>query len=146
MILKMYCSILHSKNGIQSYTWVQAIYFMLNRFFLTNVAQPPWRQQQFSKRCCSLNAVKPIFKRRDSTNTIKSPDIRLTFTWLCVDFDVYFSYLRSKKNGTYMFPLCYKVENSVKHLLFWCPPFQDKIKILYEKIKNSLPSGHGWMI
>ena len=107
----------------ENHTWVQAIYFMLNR----NGFKQAWLYhpdtssnfhvifkqclvdqfiQQWrgiigtSKRFCLLNAVKPTFQRSNYIDTIKSPDVRLTFTRLRVDCNVYSAYSRGKEIGT----------------------------------------------
>ena len=144
------------------HTWVQAIYFMLNRngFKQTWFYDPDtssnfhviFKQclmdqfiQQWrgiigtSKRFCLLNAVQPIFQRSNYTDTIQSPDARLTFTRLRVDCNVYSAYSRSKEIGTYTCPWCYRGEDSVKHLLCRCPTFQGKREILFQEITNPLP-------
>ena len=151
----------------ENHTWVQAIYFMLNRngFKQTWLYHPDtssnfhaiFKQclvdqfiQQWrgiigtSKRFCLLNAVKPTFQRSNYIDTIKSPDFRLTFTRLRVDCNVYSAYSRGKEIGTYTCPLCYRGEDSVKHLLCRCPWFQGKREILFQEITNSLP-GWAWM-
>ena len=151
----------------ENHTWVQAIYFMLNRngFKQTWLYHPDtssnfhviFKQclvdqfiQQWrgiigtSKRFCLLNAVKPTFQRSNYIDTIKSPDVRLTFTRLRVDCNVYSAYSRGKEIGTYTCPLCYRGEDSVKHLLCRCPSFQGKREILFQEITNSLP-GWAWM-
>ena len=97
-----------------------------------------------SKRFCLLNAVKPTFQRSNYIDTIKSFDVRLTFTRLRVDCNVYFAYSRGKEIGTYTCPLCYRGEDSVKHLLCRCPSFQGKREILFQEITYSLP-GWAWM-
>ena len=92
-----------------------------------------------SKRFGLLNAVKPTFQRSNYIDTIKSPDVRLTFTRLRVDCNVCSAYSRGKEIGTYTCPLCYGGEDSVKHLLCQCPSFQGKREILFQEITNSLP-------
>ena len=142
------------------------IFYAESQWIQTNVALSAWRQQQFhvifkqclmdqfiqqwrsiigtSKRFCLLNAVKPTFQRSNYIDTIKSPDVRLTFTRLRVDCNVYSAYSRGKEISTYTCPLCYRGEDSVKHLLFRCPSFQGKREILFQEITNSLP-GWAWM-
>ena len=151
----------------ENHTWVHAIYFMLNRngFKQTWPYHPDTSSNfhvilkqclvdQFiqqcrciigtSKRFCLLNAVKPTFQRSNYKDTIKSPDVRLTFTLLRVDCYVYSAYSRGKEIGTYTCPLCYRGEDSVKQLLCRHPSFQGKREILFQEITNSLP-GWAWM-
>ena len=76
----------------------------------------------------------------------KRPGVRLTFTELRVNYNVYSAYSRSNEIGTYTCPLCYRGEDSVKHLLYWCPSFNCKREFLFQEMKTRYPDGHGLMI
>ena len=108
-------------ESYENHTWVQAIYFMLNRngFKQTWLYHPDassnfhvnfekslmdqFIQQRSgiigtSKIFCLLNAVKPTFQRNNYIDTIKSTDVHLTFTRLRLDCNVYSAFSRAKKS------------------------------------------------
>ena len=63
------------------------------------------------------------FWRSYHIDNIKSPEICLTYICLRIDNNVYTLYMSSIVVGTCMCPVCYRSEDTIKHLLFSCQHF-----------------------
>ena len=87
-----------------------------------------------------LSQVKEEFRRSYYIDNIKSPEIRLTYTRLRIDNNVYSSYMRSKVVGTYMCPVCYRGEDTIKHLLFSCQYFDKQRMEINDEMCKALPN------
>ena len=91
-----------------------------------------------STRLSFLFDVKTIYKRSQYIDMIKNPEIRLTFTRLRIDMNIYSSYNVKKSIGTATCPLSYNGEDSVTHLLLYCSTFSGERRTFeYTMLQNS---------
>ena len=93
-----------------------------------------------SNRFRFLSQVKEEFRMSYYTDNIKSPEIRLIYTRLRIDNNVYSSYMRSKVVGTCTCPVCYRGEDTSKHLLFSCQHFDKQRMEIDDKLCKALPN------
>ena len=91
-----------------------------------------------STRLSFLSDVITIYKRSQYIDMIKNPEIRLTFTRLRIDMNIYSSYNVKKSTGTATCPLCYNGEDSLTHLLFYCSTSSGERRTFeYTMLQNS---------
>ena len=76
--------------------------------------------------------------RRPNWPRIKSPEVRSTDTRLRIDNNVYSSCMRSEVVGTSTCPVCFKGEDTIKHLLFSCQHFKKQMIEIDDKMYKAL--------
>ena len=82
-----------------------------------------------------LNNLKGTFERSGYIDTIKGPETRLR-----IDINPFSSYMRNNIIGTSTFPLCISGYDSMSHLFFECPIFDDKRKMMCNSTERHIPT------
>ena len=147
----------------ENHRWIQAVCHVLNHNGFKDVwLNPPPPESNFhviikqrlrdqymqrwkakissSSRFSLLNNLKCTFERSRYIDTIKDPETRLIFTRLRIDMNPFSTYMRKKIIGTSTCPLCISGYDSMSHLFFECPIFDDKRKMMYSAIERHLPT------
>lgn len=99
-----------------------------------------WRSKLIeSKRFTLLDKIKPTFSRSSYIDKIRNPEIRLVFTRLRIDLNVFSSYYTRENNSTSC-PICQQPYDSILHLLFHCPYFDADRTALYNILLPVCPN------
>ena len=98
-----------------------------------------WFHTSSDSHICTAYLI-DIWKRSRYIDTIKVPETRLIFTGLRIDMNPFSTYMRKKIIGTSTCPLCISGYDSMSHLFFECPIFDDKPKMMCNAIERHTPT------
>ena len=98
-----------------------------------------WSHTSSDSHICTAYLI-DIWKRSWYIDTIKDQETGLIFTRLRIDTNPFSTYMRKKIIGTSTCPLCMSGYDSMSHLSFECPIFDEKRKMMCNAIERHTPT------